>query len=154
MSDPVQVMITYIQDFLEKPHAAFNNLPVCPFVKKARENDKLMLKYIEIDQTQEIIDEFKSSDKDALVLIFPIETTENQIFTLQTKLEPLYPNLIFLEGHPNNNFKILDLNTRREPYPNLVVQYKINLKEKADQLSRTKYYENYPQELRPKYSVT
>jgi len=144
MSDPIQVMITYIQEFLEKPHPAFHNLPVCPFVKHARTTNKLMFRYVNLHESQTVVDEFKASQNEALVLIFPLETTEDQITAIQNKLGAFYSDLIFFEGHPNSNFKVGDLYTRREPYPNLVVQYKQNLQEKAAKLKAEYYPQNTP----------
>lgn len=143
MSDPIAAMIAHIKEFLEKPHPAFNNMPPCPFVKKAREEDKLMFKCLNLTESTATVEEFLKTNYEAIVLIYPLETTEEEIIDTRDMLIKLFPDLAFFEGHPQNQFKVKDLYTRREPYPNIVAQYAVELNIKQTQLNKTKYYEHY-----------
>ncbi len=53
-----QDILTWSKDFIEKPNVNLGNLPVCPFAKKTREDNKL--KVIEVKQGKDFLNKVVS----------------------------------------------------------------------------------------------
>ena len=50
-----QDILTWSKDFIEKPNVNLGNLPVCPFAKKTREEDKL--KIVEVKDSKDFLNQ-------------------------------------------------------------------------------------------------
>ena len=66
-----QDIITWSKEFLEKPNKDLGNKPVCPFAKKAREENKLRI--VEVKKSKDflnkVVDECKSfGNKDVVIV--------------------------------------------------------------------------------------
>jgi hypothetical protein len=139
-------MIEHLKCFVEQPHEAFSNLPVCPFAKKARTSGKIeyyVHSLVMSDAIESKIIEFVQQNHfETLWLIHPnciISSDETDMIT-ESLSEKYGPELQFFSGHPKSNFQFGGIYTRREPYPNIIVQKKNFLDKKEVLLKNTRYY--------------
>lgn len=137
----------HLKNFVEKPSAAFNNLPVCPFAKKARNSGKIEFfvgSLVLRGPLYERIEQFNAQDfYETLWLIHPnciVNSYETD--KISDELSEKYgPDLQFFSGHPESNFQMNGVYTRREPYPNIIVQKTSLLIKKEAKLKGTRYYD-------------
>ena len=152
----VSHMIQYLESVLEKPHSIFGGLPICPFAKRARLQNKILyqvlpLRAVEPALNAELmhaIEEFYTRNcYDVMLVISPDVTalSVNQVAQLVANLnERLAPlKLVVFGGHPADDFNIQGVRTRQEPYINLTVQPIERLRAASKQLEETKYYQNW-----------
>lgn len=140
-------MMDHLKNFVEQPSAAFNNMPVCPFAKKARTSGKIEFFVTSLEQKFTLysrIEQFNAQDfYETLWLINPdcvltsLETDE-----ISDALSKKYgADLQFFSGHPESNFQMKGIYTRREPYPNIIVQKTSLIERKEAKLKGTRYYD-------------
>lgn len=137
----------HLINFVEKPSETFANLPVCPFAKQARTFGKIQCFVHSLVLTRAIdeqIELFKGQDHyETLWLIHPnciINSQETD--AISDDLARRYgPELQFFSGHPQSNFQMYGIYTRREPYPNIIVQKTSLLNRKERLLQNTRYYD-------------
>lgn len=136
----------HLKNFVEKPHEVFSNLPVCPFAKKARTYGKIecfVHSLLLIQPIYERLEIFAAQDfYETLWLIHPDLTIDSeQTDIIADELSKKYgPQLQFFSGHPESNFQMHGVYTRREPYPNIIAQKTSLLDRKEFLLKATKYY--------------
>ena len=155
----VETMIQYLDTVLEQPHPVFGGLPICPFSKKARLQNKIFYKVLALamDQLQpdselrQTITSFHASKQhDVLLFISPdeqaftVEQVQAFVEQLNALLAPL--GLVSFGGHPQDPFNIQGVLTRREPFINLTIQSLTVLQAASEQLTRTSYYQNWSAE--------
>lgn len=147
-----QDIITWSKNFIEKPNKDLDGMPVCPFAKKTRQDDKLNI--IEVKQSKdflnEVVDQAKSFGKYDVVIIacddMYISADElndyihalNKVFVRDdVYLIASYPDdevVDFLESEdfqPDNDF-----------YMVLIQSYQ-KLEDGSSSLRKTKYYEHW-----------
>jgi hypothetical protein len=152
-------MKDYMMNVLEKSHPTFGNLPICPFAKKFRVENKIEFQvypFAEADLDREsdllkLIDAFHQNPQFEVLLVIHPQVSAMTPITLEhwtqqlcQIIQPL--NLIAYGGHPKDSFNIDGLYTRREPYMNFTVQTKGKLKWASDLLQHTGYYQNWSPE--------
>jgi hypothetical protein len=155
----IESTLRWMTEFVELPHPIFSDLPICPFAKKARLANQILFKIerfsaqTEFDGDSTIIKsihEFYNSDFEIMLVINPEKTaiTAPQIKELVAQLNNHISELGLLAfaGHPEEDFNIDGLHTRRMPYPSLSVQLNSKLKAAADSLEKTEYYKNWTAE--------
>lgn len=138
MSEVEQVctaMLAYIQNSLEVSHPLFSGLPVCPFVRSARLQERLEFwvysfeigDEINAEVHQKIAEVFTSSSrKDVLIVLHPdpsaisFEAFNLFIAALNQQLSDL--GLIAFGGHPDDPFEVNGVRTRHDPFINFTVQ--------------------------------
>ena len=154
----IATMVQYLETVLEQPHPVFGGLPICPFSKKARLQNKIFYKVLALTMTQlqagselrqTIVSFQESHQHDVLLFISPDETLnvkQVQAFVeqLNTTLEPL--GLTAFGGHPQDDFNVQGVYTRQEPYINLTVQSLTVLQAASAQLTKTSYYQHWSAE--------
>ncbi len=128
-------MLAYIQNSLEASHPLFSGLPVCPFVRSARLQQRLEFWVysfqigddIDAEVYQKIREIFTSNpQKDVLIVLHPdpsaisFETFNLFIATLNQQLSAL--GLIAFGGHPDDPFEVNGVRTRHDPFINFTVQ--------------------------------
>lgn len=134
-------------NFVEKPNPAFSNLPVCPFAKQARKSGKIECFVHNLSVCKEIEDRiaaFVAQDHhETLWLIQPNqEISSVDTDKVSDALSEKYgPELMFFSGHPESEFQMGGIYTRREPYPNIIVQKTSVLAHKELKLKNTRYYD-------------
>lgn len=141
-------MLNHLVHFVEKPHPAFANMPPCPFAKKARIENKIKFVVFDFsegltDKLKEIIQLFPDPNYEILWVInpnkkMPVEAVYKLIESLNDWLNPYMETF---GGHPNDPYESKGVKTRREPYPNFVVQVKEELNKARSKLKNTKYYD-------------
>ncbi len=152
----VSHMIHYLESVLEKPHSIFGGLPICPFAKRARLQNKISYKVLTLhsvelalnDQLMNAIGEFYIRDCcEVMLVISPdraalsVSQVDQLVANLNERLAPL--KLVVFGGHPVDDFNIQGVRTRQEPYVNLTVQSIERLKDASRHLEETNYYQNW-----------
>jgi hypothetical protein len=126
-------MRKYIENFIEEPNAVFGGLPVCPFARPARMKDDIEYRVVAFDSHDPqilrrcllpIFHEYQRGPKQALMIIHPhpeavrLEDLELLEKELNTYVKPL--GYVVDRGHPEDDFQIGGIFTRRDPYPNFL----------------------------------
>ncbi|MEG4440813.1 hypothetical protein QUB47_02790 [Microcoleus sp. AT9_B5] len=94
--------------------------------------------------------EFYNSDLEIMVVINPEKTaisapeTKELTDKLSSQISEL--GLLAFHGHPEEDFNIDGVHTRRMPYPGFTVQVNSKLKPASDALEKTEYYKNWTAE--------
>lgn len=155
----IESTLRWMTEFVELPHPIFSDLPICPFAKKARLANQILFKIerfsalTEFDGDSTIIKsihEFYNSDFEIMVVINPEKTaitapqTKELIAQLNNHISEL--GLLAFHIHPEEDFNIDGLHTRRMPYPGFTVQVNSKLKPASDSLEKTEYYKNWTAE--------
>ncbi|HBK99148.1 MAG TPA: hypothetical protein DD001_18385 [Microcoleaceae bacterium UBA10368] len=152
----IESTLRWMTEFVELPHPVFGDLPVCPFTKTARLVNQILFKIqrfsalTEFDRDSAImqsIHEFYNSDFEIMLVINPEKTaisapqTQALIEKLNHHISEL--SLLAFHVHPEEDFNIDGLYTRRMPYPGFTVQVNFQLKPVSDSLLKTEYYKNW-----------
>jgi hypothetical protein len=140
----------YIIDFVEQPHPKLGNLPVCPFARKARLENRIQFEVLEL--TREgilaLVPSFKAKPElHMMICIHPRKDglSSAEVYRLVEVLNQALPamNLSALGGHPEDPFNIDGLYTRREPYPNIQL-LRLDVGERAHQsIKNSGYYDRW-----------
>jgi len=117
----------YITDFVEQPHPKLANLPICPFARKARTENRVRFKVMELthERLLDLVPSFAATPQlHVLVCIDPRKDmscaeVHRLVKTMNRALPAL--NLMALGGHPEDPFNIDGLYTRRDPFPNVQI---------------------------------
>jgi hypothetical protein len=132
----INEFIHYLRNFVEKPNKLFSNLPVCPFAKQARLDNRIKFCICDLNDIPK--DKIPLLSKESVLWFIHPEKDFDQL-----KLEEISVNLSkefttfdFFTGHPESQIFY-----RREPHPNILVQNVDFLNEKRAILKKTKYYE-------------
>ncbi len=153
----IHLMVEYMKEFLEKPHPAFGGLPVCPFARKARLEDRILYKVVRFCTGAEfnpdspvfrVIREFCQEERYEVLLVIHPEKQAMTRLAMQEFIDCLNDKisdtgLVAFAGHPDDDFNIQDVYTRQEPYINFTVQTKQLVKVASDSLLKTAYYNNW-----------
>jgi hypothetical protein len=149
---------------LEAPHSVFGGLPVCPFARAARLKRAIRFEVrafsfsdpIESESTLlDLIGDFAreeaAGDCETLFVIHPdrqaISATglERFVVRLDRRLQvvPRLAGLRVFEAHPESEFQVGGVYTRRGPYPSFQVLSHARLKATSDTLRGAGYYERF-----------
>lgn len=138
-------MTAYNIAFVERPHPAFNDLPVCPFAKKARLEHKLQYEICDLDihHMLDQIERWRTSGTQTIILVIPDNEMPFADFLLHFELlkATLPKDLSVFEAHPHSDYLYHGVYTRREPYPNFQVMRISDLDRAHDQLLHSHWYE-------------
>ena len=158
-ADIIDTMVQYLDTVLEQPHPVFGGLPICPFAKKARLQNKIFYTVLTLSMDQlhadsalrQAIAAFQeSSQYDVLLVISPDETAltvaQVQDFVEQLNRDLAPQGLTAFGGHPQDTFNVQGVFTRREPFINLTIQSMTVLQTASQQLARTTYYQHWSAE--------
>jgi hypothetical protein len=169
----IAAMSQYLQDVLEQPHPVFGGLPICPFAKQARLQNKIdfqvqRFRLDDLDSSSPLmvmIHRFaETRQHDVLLFIHPdppvmsLVQFQQQIDRLNMQLRPMH--LTAFGGHPDDAFQIQGVRTRQDPFLNLTIQSIEKLSHASARLATTHYYDNwkaaaleavgYPRSISPK----
>ena len=145
-------------DYLEKPSENFGGMPVCPFVKKERLTEKLMLEVWYPDKTSfvDILNRLKESDySSALVICMNIEGIDWEDIerkkyqkTIQVQMEDKgYKDLKALCFSPFEDWTAAGEQTRKgAPYFLINIAETDALNEAHRSLWKTSYFKNFSEE--------
>jgi hypothetical protein len=153
----INFMKKYIQTYIEKPNAIFGNMPICPFAKKARLDNKIC--YVvyafepcgNLSQYSDLLDLIRKFRKNQAYEILLVTHPDQQAFSLEemnsfmqdlnTLIHPL--GLVALSGHPLDEFNIKGVFTRGDPFINFIVQSRKVLESASESLKPTAYYDSW-----------
>lgn len=147
-ADIMTSITNYIIKFVETSHPTFKNMPVCPFAKKARINNTINYQFVQLNHIETYIDritQFKKhiDKKEVLFLLGESPITNQEIETITDILTELYGNELQLFAfHPESQFEMEGLFTRRMPSPGIIVQRNTDVEIREKALKKTKYYDN------------
>ena len=149
-------MTQYLQDFVEVPHPAFNQLPVCPFARKARLGEAIMFRVCVFNQDglipnselMHMVTAFTQDENSEILIVIHPEINALSVSEMETLEEALNLTLAPLDlmgfgGHPQDTFNIQGTYTRRSSYPNLSIQSVPYLEKAKGSLQQTGYYRNW-----------
>jgi hypothetical protein len=142
MSNPIKEMQDYVKNFVEKPHPAFGNLPVCPFAAWARRNNLLFYKLADLRDIPSVLSAVASlNGENVLILVDQDKDISlSEIEAVIATVEQEYPALAAFGGGPLDDYKLNGVETRHEPYPTLIVQVRESLERRERLLKGTRYY--------------
>lgn len=136
--------VAYTRSFVERPNPSFNNLPVCPFAKKARIEGKLkyMVFELTVDRALEEVSKWDPESHTALILLDPRKDLNIEVFEEMTReaSSRLPGGLSLFDSHPASDFLFRGVLVRREPYPNWQVMRLADLELAQSQLSHSRWY--------------
>jgi hypothetical protein len=141
MKDDIE---NWVMDVLSKPNQAFGNLPPCPYAKKAWIENKVTVKLFE---SFEYIDQHLSELKEVQIYCFETINKDN-LSNIAKEYNKKYPNLLFLEEHPELIEEIGGFTVNQGKWAMLIIQNRIELEKTREKLKQTSYYENWSQELK------
>lgn len=141
-------MEDYQKSFIEKPHAATNGMPVCPFAKKARlDNDILyVIEPFCLPRMMEKVQEWRGSGYRVLTFVDPDKSLPlDQFMDFYFKfVVEMTDDLDLSESHPEHPFTLNGLRTRCDPYPNIQVTVLKDFSESQQKLRKSRYYNVCP----------
>ena len=149
----VRELTQYIIDFVEQPQAKLGNLPVCPFARRARLENRIRFEVFALTRRAvlDLVPLFEAEPE--LHMVIGIHPEKNGISAEEVRrlvdaLNQTLPamNLMALGAHPDDSFNIDGLYTRREPYPNIQL-LRLDVGERAhESLKNTGYYDRWTED--------
>ena len=117
----------HIAEFVERPHAAFGNQPVCPFARAAQKQNRVSFVSVPFGPTDATnvgwaVEAFLASQHDVLLVIHPdaASLTFAELDELRERFARQYAGrLAVFTGHPNDPYTLAGVRTRIEPHPTL-----------------------------------
>lgn len=135
MPHEIAIFKEYIENFISKPNPGLNNFAVCPFAKTA----KIDFEIYETITPVEVSKLFEAHQNNLLIIIIKQATLED----LNKLAESVgREDWVIFKGHPEDNFSINGIFTRKDPYPNLQFIKKQELLDARASLSEN-YYANW-----------
>jgi|TARA_B100001996_G_scaffold173027_1_gene132086 hypothetical protein len=138
----------WILDFLSKPNSAFDNIPPCPYAKKAWLDGNVEVKeFISFAEMRKDIDNW---NKEVIIYLFQ-ETmlprcTELQV--LASKFNDEFPDFLFLEETPELVEDVAGVIVNQGDLCMMIVQKRKELEEAREELKKTGYYDNWTDEMK------
>jgi hypothetical protein len=164
-ADVIAEMFRWSEEFIEQPHRVFGGLPICPFAKAARLRQSIRFEVLcfaaadpfEPDgRVMTLIGEFLGDAQlETLFVIHPeparigARALEAWVARLNVRLAAcaVTSGLQVFEAHPESDFCIGGVHTRRSPYPSFQVLRRSLLKDASDSLLGSSYYDNFTPEM-------
>ena len=136
----------WIKETLSKPHETFNNLPACPFAKKAWLENK-----VEIHEDRNLYEiDFKRLLTGELdVIMFLLEPTidvdefDRQVNLTKAVVKDKY---IVLDDHPQHEEKVSGFKLNLKDYAAIFVQSREKLEKARASLVIQGYYKNFTED--------
>lgn len=148
----VKAINYYLAEVLEKPRKEYEGLPACPFVKKVRVNEKLMIDVFDHDNESFLdkIKAFKDSNYTDAVFAQHIsgefgtgDSKDYQAF-LNSLLKQHYNNYKVIVVNPVDTLSVAGFNPRRlAPCLLIVVTNRKKLSKAHVQMMNSKYFKNF-----------
>ena len=138
----------WILDFLSQPNSAFDNLPPCPYAKKAWLDGNVEVKeFVSFAEMRKDLDKW---NKEVIIYLFQYTTlprcTELQI--LASKFNEEFPDFLFLEESPDLVEDVGGVIVNQGELCMMLVQKRKPLEEAREELMKTGYYDNWTEEMK------
>ena len=138
----------WILDYLSKPNPVFNNLPPCPFAKKAWLDGNVEIKkFVNYDILQENIQDIVGSKVKIFYFEYPLLPRAEKLKNIVSWLGDKYPQFIFYDEHPDTVEQVGD-EVVNSGVTAIIVQDRKDLLEKRAELHKTGYYDKWTPEMK------
>jgi hypothetical protein len=163
--DVIAEMLRWSEDFIERPHRVFGGLPICPFAKAARLKQSIrfeVLCFAAADpfepegRVMTLIGELLGDKKLETLFVIHPEPAQFGARALEAWVDRLNVRLAggvvtrglqVFEAHPESEFCIGGVHTRRSPYPSFQVLRRSQLKDASASLLGSSYYDHFTPEM-------
>ena len=157
-------VLAWSAEALEIPHPVFGRLPICPFARAARLKDTIRfeVRAFSVDDPLErdgsllrLVSDFAREEaagqRETLFVIHPQRRAISAaalvdfVARLDRRLRtlPRLEGLRVFEAHPDSEFQVGSVYTRRGPYPSFQVLSHRRLKAASDSLQGAGYYDHF-----------
>lgn len=134
MHDHIQ---SWIND-LSSPRDELGGYSACPFAKSA------VYEILQVDNENDIIP--PSHSFELIIYVLPQTLSEDQLFEITSNLKIKYPQYIFLPDHYQRSTYVNGVQTNNGKFNLILCQWRNDLEETRNKLSRTKYYSFWNEE--------
>jgi hypothetical protein len=159
--DPEKIIaevLEWSETVIERPHPVFGDLPICPFARAARLRRTVQFRVMPFDVDDPlaadgtlirlVTDFAREQHWETLFVIHPdrgavgARALEQFVAALGRRLRviPSLSELRVFEAHPESEFSVGGVFTRRSPYPSFQVLSHARLKTASDSLLGSQYY--------------
>ena len=143
-----QNLKNWILDYLSKPNPVFNNLPPCPFAKKAwLDGNVEIIKFVNYDELEEGIKDIVGSKVKIFYFEYPLLPTAEKLKNVVAWLGTKHSQFIFYDEHPDTIEKVGD-EVVNSGVTAIIVQDRKDLLEKRAELHKTGYYDKWTPEMK------
>ncbi len=138
----------WILDFLSKPNAVFDNLPPCPYAKRAWLDGNVEVK--EFDSFQSMRKDLAEWDKEVIIYLFQSAVLPrcNELEILAASFNEQYPDFLFLEESPDLVEDVGGVIVNQGELCMMIVQKRKEVEEARKELQKTGYYDNWSSEMK------
>tara|TARA_Y100001937_G_scaffold47258_1_gene66250 strand:+ start:375 stop:851 length:477 start_codon:yes stop_codon:yes gene_type:complete len=138
----------WILDYLSKPNPVFNDLPPCPFAKKAWLDGNVELKkFVNYEKLEESIKDIVGSKVKVFYFEYPLLPTAEKLKSVVAWLGTKHPQFIFYDEHPDTIEKVGG-EVVNSGVTAIIVQDRKDLLEKRAELHKTGYYNKWTPEMK------
>ena len=138
----------WILDYLSKPNPVFNDLPPCPFAKKAWLDGNVELKkFVNYEKLEESIKDIVGSKVKVFYFEYPLLPTAEKLKSVVSWLGTKHPQFIFYDEHPDT-IEEVDGEVVNSGVTAIIVQDRKDLLEKRAELHKTGYYDKWTPEMK------
>jgi len=138
----------WVLNFLSKPNSAFDNLPPCPYAKKAWLDGNVEVKEFQsFASMRKDLDEW---NKEVVIYLFQYTTLPRcgELEALSSKFNEQYPDFLFLEESPDLVEDVGGVIVNQGDLCMMIVQKRKELEEAREELKKTGYYDNWTEEMK------
>ena len=138
----------WILEFLSKPSSAFDNLPPCPYAKRAWLDGNVEVKeFVSFAEMRKDLDKW---NKEVIIYLFQhaVLPTCPELENLAAKLNEQYPEFLFLEETPDLVEDVAGVIVNQGDLCMLLVQKRKPLEDAREELKKTGYYDNWTEEMK------
>tara|TARA_Y100001963_G_scaffold158612_1_gene258865 strand:- start:238 stop:714 length:477 start_codon:yes stop_codon:yes gene_type:complete len=138
----------WILDFLSKPNEVFDNLPPCPFAKRAWLDGNVEVK--EFVSFNDLRRDLRHWDKEVVIYLFQtnILPTCSDLEILSKSFNDQYPEFLFLEETPDLIEDVGGVIVNQGELCMMIVQKRKEVEEAREELKKTGYYDNWTPEMK------
>ena len=144
----------WINKTLSIPDSVFNDLPACPYAKKAWMDDKVEVNVFDswVDAYSCLVTkQYDFNELEVVVIAFPKDNiTPNQLSSMIIKLQDTWPHddLVVLEDHPDDIEQVEHFKLNFGSSCLLLVQPRMRLNQARAELEQKGYYKNWSEEYK------
>ena len=138
----------WVLNFLSKPNSAFDNLPPCPYAKKAWLDGNVEVKEFQsFASMRKDLDEW---NKEVVIYLFQYTTLPRcgELEVLSSKFNEQYPDFLFLEESPDLVEDVGGVIVNQGDLCMMIVQKRKEVEEAREELKKTGYYDNWTVEMK------
>ena len=134
----------WVLNVLSKPNKVFNNLPPCPYAKKAWVEGRVQV----IGDYFEDFEALLRDESDLYIMTFNDDVSKEEFYEeIDYMRERLGNDYIILDDHPDEIEEVDGFNLNFGK-PVAFIQSRQKLTEHREELKKTKYYDNWTEEYK------